>query len=119
MASYDRILLSGSTSGKPILVAASSSPGTTIHTAVAGSADIDEIYLWATNTHTAAVTLSIQWGGTTDPNDYICKALSLDPSSEPFPIATGFQLNGGLLVKAFGGSANLITITGYVNRITN
>ena len=54
MATYSRILLSGSTSGKPIPVAATSTPGTAVHTAVSGSTGFDELYLWASN-----VTLSL------------------------------------------------------------
>lgn len=111
------MLLSGSTSGRPIPVAATATPGTTIHTAVSGAGSFDEIYLWASNVTGAAATLTIEFGGVTDPGDHMVKAYSIPANSPPIPIATGQCLNGGLLVKAFSGTANAINITGYVNAI--
>ena len=46
MATYSKQLLSGSTNGKGIKIANTS---TTVHTAVAGTSDIDEIWLYAVN----------------------------------------------------------------------
>jgi hypothetical protein len=118
MPTYARTLLSGSTSGRPIPVAATSTPGTAIHTAVAGANSWDEVYLWATNVTAAAVPLTVEWGGVTDPGDHIMKTLSIPAYSPPIPIVTGQVLNGGLAVKAFCGTASAINITGFVNRIS-
>ena len=118
MATYARSILSGSTSGKSIKIAATATPGTTIHTAVAGAAAWDEIYLWLTNTDTVARTVTIEFGGTTDPDNLIVKALTLPPSSPSIPVLTGQVLNGGLVVKCFASAANVILATGYVNNIT-
>lgn len=118
MATYSRILLSGSTSGKPVPVAATSTPGTTIHTAVSGASSFDEVYLWASNVTTSPATLTIEWGGTTDPGDHIVKAYSIPSNSPPIPIVTGEVLNGGLVVKAFSGTASAINISGFCNRIS-
>ena len=71
MATYTKAILSGSTDGKQILVTATTSSGTTIHTAVSGTTNIDEVWLYATNNDTASVNLTILWGGSTSPNDYI------------------------------------------------
>lgn len=117
MATYSRILLTGSTNGKPIIVAATATPGTAIHTAASGSDAFDEIYLWASNITTATATLTIEWGGVTDPGQLMVKALEIPPNSPPIPIATGQVLNGGLLIKVFSGTASAINLTGYVNRI--
>lgn len=117
MATFSRILLSGSTSGQPIKVAATATPGTLIHTAVAGAVSFDEIYLWVTNTDTVTRTVTIQWGGVTDPDNLIAKTVSLGASSPPFPIITGINLNGGLIVRAFASSANVLLISGYCNQI--
>ena len=118
MASYSRVLLSGSTSGKPIKVAATATLGTTIHTAVAGADKYDEIYVWATNTDTSDRTLTIEFGGATDPDCLIVKAVTIPAKSPPIPILTGQVLNGGLVVTAFASTANVILLTGFVNRIT-
>ncbi len=118
MPSYSRVLLSGSTDGKPIKVAATSTPGTAVHTAISGSTGFDEVYLWATNTDSSAVALTVEFGGTTDPDHLVCKALSLPANSAPIPILTGQVLNNAALIKAFAASANKIVLTGYVNRIS-
>ena len=117
MATYSRLLLSGSTNGRAIPVAATATPGTAIHTAVTGTSSFDELYLWASNVTTATVTLTLEWGGVTDPGDHMVKAFSIPANSPPIPIATGQVLNNALLVKAFSGTASAINITGYVNRI--
>lgn len=118
MATYSRQLLSGSTNGKPIPVVATATAGTTIHTAVAGTSSFDEIYMWASNVTASAATLTIEWGGVTDPGNHSVKAVSIPANSPPIPIMTGQVLQNGLVVGAFSGTASAINITGYVNRIT-
>ena len=117
MTTFSRILLSGSTSGRAIPVVATATAGTAIHTAVSGAVSYDEIYLWASNVTAAAATLTIEYGGVTDPGDHIVKALTIPAYSPPIPVVTGQVLNGGLAVKALSGTASAINLTGYVNRI--
>ncbi len=117
MAVYSRQLLSGSTNGKSIKVVATATAGTTIHTAVTGTTAFDEIYAWVTNTDTVAHTLTIEYGGVTDPDNLIVKAVSIPASSPPIPILTGQVLQNGLVVGAFADTANKLLITGFVNRI--
>jgi hypothetical protein len=118
MATYSRRLLSGSTSGKPIKVAATSiGSGTTIHAAISGSSSFDEIYLWVSNTDTSTRSITISWGDTTDPDGLICKSVSIPANSPPIPLVSGLVLNGGLSILAAGSSANVLLISGYVNRI--
>lgn len=111
--------LSGSTDGKAIKVAATATPGTTIHTAVAGTTagTFDEIWLWAFNSHTADVLLTLEWGGTTDPDNII--EVTIPYQSGLVPIIPGLILQNGMTVAAFAGTANVITILGYVNAITD
>lgn len=118
MAVYSRVLLSGSTSGLPIPVAATATPGTLLHTAVAGSTSFDEVYLWASNITALAATLTIEWGSVTDPGGLIVKGYILAANSLPTPIVVGQVVNGSVVVRAFSGTASAINITGYVNRIT-
>jgi len=118
MASYSRVLLSGSTSGRNIPVAATATAGTLIHTAVSGSSAFDEVYLWAANVTASPATLTIEWGGVTDPGDHMVKSFSIPANSPPIPVATGQVLNGGLVVRAFSGTASAINISGFVNRIS-
>ena len=115
---YARLLLSGSTSGRQIPVAATATPGTLIHTAVAGAASFDEVYLWAVNVTNAARTVTVEWGGVGDPGDHAVKTYTLPPYSPRIPIVTGEVLNGGLVVRAFCDSASGVNIGGFVNRIS-
>lgn len=117
MATFSRVLLSGSTSGAPIPVAATATPGTLLHTAVTGATSFDEVYLWASNVTNATATLTIEWGGVADPGSHITKALDIPAKSGPTLIVAGESINGGLAIRAFSGTASAINITGHVNRI--
>jgi hypothetical protein len=116
MATFSRELLSGSTDGKGILVAATATPGTTIHTAHASAKD--EVYLWVSNLDASAVTLTLEYGGVTDPDDLLVKQLSIPANSPPIPLVAGLTLTNSKVVKAFASSANKLIIAGHVNRIT-
>lgn len=114
MATYSKVKLSGGTDGKPVLVVAGGTPGTTIHTAHA--TDLDEIWLWAFNSHSADVLLTIEYGGTTDPDHLIEVTI---PFQEGLKLVVpGLLLTNSLVVQAFAGTTNVININGYVNRIT-
>ena len=118
MALYSRVLLSGSTDGKPIVVTGTATGSSvTIHTAVSGSTGFDEVYCWVSNVTSAAATLTVEWGSTTDPGGHICKAYSIPANSPPIPVVTGQVLNNGAVVKAFSGTASALNVTGFVNRI--
>jgi hypothetical protein len=117
MAAYSKLRLSNSTNGRQIKVAATATPGTLIHQAVAGVVDMDEIWVYATNNHTASLALTIEFGGVTSPDDLI--QLSIPAKTGLFLVIPGFILNNALNVRAFAASANLICVSGWVNRITN
>jgi len=116
MAIFTKRVLSGSTNGKQIKVVATATLGTTIHTAVAGIADVDEIYLYAVNSSAAAVKLTIEFGGAVAPDDSMEQLMP--PESGLELIIPGLLLQNALVVTAFAGTANVITVSGYVNRIT-
>jgi regulator of extracellular matrix RemA (YlzA/DUF370 family) len=115
MATYTKQLLSASTNGRPIKVTPTSSAGETIHTAHAS--DMDEIWLYAVNTDTVARKLTIEFGGTTAPDDLI--EITVQPESGPVLVIPGLILTGGVIVKAFCATADVVLIVGWVNRITN
>jgi hypothetical protein len=116
MATYSKQLLSGSTNGKGIKVAATATAGTTVHTAVSGTSSIDEVWLYAHNTSSAAVKLTLEWGGTTSPDDHIEINIGAEGTGLVL-VAPGIVLQNSLVVRAFAATANVINIFGYVNRI--
>jgi hypothetical protein len=115
MATFTKAVLSGSTSGKGVVVAATATAGTLIHTAVAGASAIDEIWLYAVNTSTSAVKLTIEYGAATAPDNNI--ELTVAAESGLVLVSPGLILNGGLTVKAFAATASVIVLYGYVNQI--
>ena len=117
MATFSKIKLSDSTSGKNISVTGTTSGASVdIHDAVAGATDFDEMWIYACNTSASDVILTLEYGGTTDQDDYIETTLTAD-GGMPL-VVPGLLLNGGLTIKAFAASANVININGYANRIT-
>lgn len=119
MATAVKRKLSGSTDGKPIKITTTATAGDTIHTAVAGTTagTFDEIWLYAYNGHTAAVTLTIEFGGVTVPDQNI--VLTLASKSGLTLVVPGLILQNGMVVKAFASTANVITISGWINAITD
>ena len=113
MATFTKLKLSGSTDGKQIKVAATATPGTTIHTAHASA--LDEIWLYAVNSNTAAVKLTVEWGEATAPDGNV--EVTIPAESGYLLVVPGLLLTNSLVVKAFAGTANVILINGYVNRI--
>lgn len=111
--------LSGSTDGLPIKVVATETLGTTIHTAVAGTTagTYDEIWLWAYNSAITPTTLTIEFGGVTAPDQNI--VVTLDAQSGLVPIIPGLILQNAKVVTAFASSANVVTLSGFVNSITD
>jgi hypothetical protein len=118
MATAVKRKLSGSTDGKPIKVSAISTPGTAIHAAVAGTTPgtFDEIWLWAQNNHTGVVILTIEFGSA-DAWDNIIRTIALKAGLDP--IVPGLLLQNGMTVKAFADVADMISISGFVNAITD
>lgn len=120
MATFTKTLLSGSTQGKAIKVAATASTGTTIHATGTSSSVIDEVWLYAYNSSTGPVTLTVEYGGTTAPDQNI--KIDVPPTSGLTLVVPGLILTGtgaaANTITAFAGTTNVITISGYVNRIS-
>jgi hypothetical protein len=119
MATVVKRILSGSTNGKAIKVVQTATAGDTIHTAVAGTTPgtYDEIWLWAYNGDTSSRSLTIEFGGATVPDQNI--VVTLAPQSGLIPIVPGLILQNGMVVKAFSSAANVVTIIGFVNSMTD
>lgn len=111
------IKLSASTDGQGSLI---NSSYTTIHTTdgSTGASQWDQIFLFATNTHTAPVSVTVGWGGTTEPNFSIVKSYVLPVGSGMVAIVPGTILHNSNVISAKGSVAFAILITGYVNRYT-
>lgn len=120
MATFSKVKLSGSTDGKAIKVAATASTGTTIHATGTSASILDEVWLYAYNSSASAVVLTVQFGGTTAVDNDI--KLSVPATSGLTLVVPGLILSGtgsaANTVYAYAATTNVITISGYVNRIS-
>lgn len=119
MATYSKILLSGSTNGKGIKIAGTAiGSATTIHTAVSGTTDYDLVTLYAVNSDTVSRKFTVAFGGTTDPDNAI--ELTLPAESGLIPIILGdIPLQNGLVIGGFASVTNVVVVYGSVVRIDN
>lgn len=118
MPTFTKTILSGSTDGKGIKIAATATAGTLIHTGSSTAADLHEVWIWAENNHTADVVLTIEWGDATAPDGNIIK--TIPTKAGLYLMIPGLVLKGNatpLTVKAFAATTNVICITGFVNVI--
>lgn len=120
MATFSKELLSGSAGGRLIKVAATATPGTTIHATGTSSTIEDEIWLYAVNSDTTDRKLTIEFGGTSAPDDLI--EFTVKAESGLYLVVPGLVLTGdgssARTVRAFAATTNVIMVGGYVNRIT-
>lgn len=112
-------LLSGSSGGQNIPVAATASTGTTIHATDTSATIYHRVYLFASNSSTADVLLTLEWGGTST-GDLIRQTVTaqagLQQLVDNLPlVGTGAAAR---TVRAYAGSANVININGWVNKHT-
>ena len=120
MTTFSKQFLSASTDGAAIKVVATDSTGTTIHATGISASIIDEVWLYAYNSHSTTVELTLQYGGITSPNNDI--KITLDSKAGLTLLVPGLILKGtgsvATTVYAYAATANVITLSGYVNRIS-
>ena len=115
MPTISHQLLSGSTNGRPIKIAATATAGTLVHAAVSGTRSIDKVFLYLNNTSGASVVATVEFGGATSPDDLI--KVDLAAEAGPVLVVPGLPLNNSLEVRVFAASPNVINATGIVHRV--
>ena len=118
MATFTKTILSGSTDGRGIKVVATATAGTTIHTGPTAAGTLHRITLYAVNTDTSARTLTVQWGGTSSPDDSITYSLQVNQGL--ILVAPALLIKGNatpLVVRAFASAANVVVVHGEVDVI--
>jgi hypothetical protein len=120
MSTFTKLHLSNSTGGEPIKVIATATAGTLIHSSLTDATTIDEVWIYANNVDTTDRKLTIEYGGTTSPDDLI--EITIPAESGLVLVIPGLTLSGtgsaGRSIRAFAATANVINITGYINRIS-
>lgn len=121
MAEFSRVMLSGSTQGRPIKISQTASAGNTIHTTGTSASIIDEVTMFGANTDANdPVDVHVQFGGTTSPDDE--RIVTLPPLSGAVLLVAGDPLTGtgaaGNVVRVYASAANVVTVTGWISRYT-
>ena len=119
MATFTKLLLSGSTDGKSVMIAATASPGTIVHTGPTDPTTIDEIWLYGVGSSGTDMPVTLEWGGVATPNDHI--AYTVTSQTGLHLLAPGIPLKGNstpLIIRAFTNGASHVNLYGYVNTIT-
>ena len=123
MATYSKIFFTGwatDEGGTGIALAVDSGAFTTIHTTTVTAATLDEIWLYAVNSHSADLKVTLQFGGDQEPEDYIEYTVATEAGL--VLLVPGLILQGktstGLIVKGACATGDEVAVYGYVNRIT-
>lgn len=110
-----RTTLSGSTQGTGIKVSSTDATAqgeiVHIHGDTYNDSKFDEIYLYAHNSHSSSVTLTLQWGGLTDPDNIIDISIA---AGSFLGVVPGLSIGGSLTVSATASVTNKIVLYGYV-----
>lgn len=117
MNSDNPLTLTASVDGQPIVIAATTSPGTVITNTIKSSADsgvYDQIHLWAINNDTVARELTLQMGDTISATNLI---ITLQPKV-PTKILDGVFMYNNRIVRGFCPTTDVIRVWGYIDRWT-
>ena len=117
MATFTKEKLSASTNGRGIKIAATASAGTTVHQT--GTGNKDEVWLYAYNSASTPTLITVQFGGTTAVDDDV--KLTIPAQSGLTLVLPGLTLipsGSALTVAVYAATTNVVTIQGYVNRIS-
>lgn len=123
MSTYTLNKLSASTNGRTISISATSSPGTLVHTAVSGTTNYDEVWLWIVKGRQSidsayqTFRITTQYGGTTSTENFNIRGLD----QEPVLVIPGLILNNSLAIRVYtdpnpGGGISLRAM-GYIIEI--
>ena len=99
--------LTGQTTGQSISVTATATAGTTLHTYSGAGADI--IKLWAANTSSSAVLLTVEWGSATAAKNTVISI----PAQSVVMVADRRELANGTCA-AFAATTAVINCWGEV-----
>ena len=92
----------------------------TIHTTTTTASTLDEIWLYAVNSHSGDLKVTLQFGGVEEPEDYIEYTVASEAGL--VLLIPGLILQGktstGLILLGACGTGDEVAVYGYVNRIT-
>lgn len=112
-------LILSSSAGQPVLIAATGTPGTALHSTGISATVLDFITLIAVNTDTTARKLTVEFGGTGAGNII---EITIPPESGEIEVCYQKLLTGdgaaARNVKAFCATTNVVNVSGVVKRVS-
>jgi hypothetical protein len=117
MADISKQKFTNSTLGRPILVTATTSPGTDIHTVTTDTSQFEEVWLYAFNSDTSNRGITVEFGSNSA-SDQISAEIPF--RSGLYLIIPGIPLQGNATpptVKVYATAANVVSISGWINRL--
>ena len=118
MATYSKIVLSGSTDGRGILIDDDATAGKTVHTGSGTATTYEEVWIYAANYDSSDRKLTIEWGSAAA-GDIIEQTIATEAGL--VLVIPGLIIKGNatpLVVAAFAATTSSIQLFGYVNQIT-
>ncbi len=107
---FSIVPFSGSTDFRGIKITTTASAGDTIHTAQASATLPDFLDIDIENTDTSARPYTVQWGGTTSPDD---KMTGVVMAGQLLRICTQKPIRNALVIKIFSGTMTWIDGLSY------
>ena len=123
MATYSKEFFTGCATdqgGTGIALAIDSGTFTTIHATPTTTTTLDEVWLYAVNSHSADLKVTIRFGGIEEPEDYIETTVTAESGLVllvPGLILQGMASTGQIILGA-AETGDEVAVYGYVNRIT-
>jgi len=122
MATYSKEFFTGCATdqgGTGIALAIDSGTFTTIHATPTTTTTLDEVWLYAVNSHSADLKVTIRFGGIEEPEDYIETTVTAESGLVllvPGLILQGMASTGQIILGA-AATGDEVAVYGYVNRI--
>lgn len=112
-----KLKLSGSSNGRPIQITGTDATGNVlIHTATNATNTLDEVWLYVNNVKSSgnAIQLTIYTNTDNDANRII---VGVPFRKGLIYVMPGFVYDGGVEIRAYAAEANVLNVSGWVNRI--
>lgn len=93
------------TNGRPIKITAIASAGTVLYTDPNTAGTVSEVFLKLANTDINDHKVTVQLGGTASPDD---KVIVWIPAESIVDVLDGHRINGGVVIRAFADTANVV-----------
>lgn len=114
MTTFSKVIFTESVLGEPIRISATTSVGDLIHDVVDGYVNMDEVWLYASNTTSTDVIITVQLGDVQASSEVVQTVAAQSVSL----IIPGIPIQGDGKIRAYAGTTDVINVFGWINRIT-